>query len=217
MNSDSMQILDIHTHHQPPYPEGIIAMAPEKLPAPDAFPGQLYSVGVHPWDVRGMGLSPAEKTRLREAAQRDDVVALGECGIDSVHEGAAPLFSQLLALKAQVEISEEVGKPLILHCVKAQDIIIGVRKDLNAGQPWIVHGFRGKPTILKMLTDAGIYVSYGEKFNPDSVAATPLDRIFVETDASSVSIEEIIQSIRTIHPTLTPAQISQNLTSLLKG
>lgn len=205
-----MNILDLHTHLPAPRPGAIISCSPYELPLPDAFPEQLYSVGFHPWNINMSGLTPADLQTLRQAAERPDVVAIGEAGIDKAREGAAPLFAQMLAFKAQIDVSEELSKPLIIHCVKAHDIVIGLRKEYNPTQRWIIHGFRGKPSILQMLLDAGIDVSYGELFNPESVALTPLDRVFAETDESSLSIEEIISSLHNINPQITTNLISAN-------
>ena len=66
---------------------------------------------------------------------------------------------------------------------------------MNPTQKWLVHGLRAKPTVAKMLTDAGIYVSFGEKFNPAALAATPEEMILAETDESSLTIEEIISNL----------------------
>lgn len=208
-------ILDIHTHLPAPRPGSVIACSPDELPAPGAFPGQLYSVGFHPWDVTAAGLPDAQTESLRAALSRPDVVAIGECGIDLARKGAAPLFAQMLALKTQLGLSRETGLPVILHCVKAHDIIIGLRREYKPAQRWLIHGFRGKPTILAMLLDAGIDVSYGALFNPASVAATPADRLFAETDESPLPIADIITRLTESNPAATPAAIAANAAALL--
>lgn len=197
-------ILDIHTHKAPPYPEGIISLSPDKLSTETDFPGQLYSIGYHPWEIPFAGISPEQLAMLKKEAQRPDVVAIGETGIDMAKEGIAPLFAQMNTFKAHVDVSEAMELPLIIHCVKAHDIIIDMRKELKPAQRWIIHGFRGKPTILKMFLDAGIDISYGEKFNPDSVAFTPPDRMFAETDESPLPISDIIDSIKLLNLQFNP-------------
>lgn len=62
----------------------------------------------------------------------------------------------------------------------------------------VVHGFRGKPQLAKQLLNAGFAISYGEHFNPESVAVTPLDKLCIETDESEMPIEEIYKKIATI-------------------
>lgn len=209
-------ILDLHTHLPAPKPQGIISCRPEELPLPGAWPDQLYSVGVHPWDLTADGISEKDLEALRMSVRRDDVVALGECGIDLARAGAAPLFSQMLALKSQIEISEVIGKPLILHCVKGFEVIIGLRKDHRPSQRWIIHGFRGKPSVAEMLLRAGLDLSYGERFNPESVAITPVDCLFAETDESTLPVEAIISSLNLANPEVNTSVISSNILSLLQ-
>ena len=183
------KILDIHTHHASPQPEAVICCSPDNF---SPVEGQLYSVGIHPWTV-AEGVTDEIWEKLEEALSHPQVVALGECGIDIPKGGM--LFKQMQVFKRQIDLSEKLGKPLIIHNVKAQDIIIGIKKDLRPTQPWLVHGFRGKPTIAKMFTDAGIYLSFGEYFNEATIAEIPENYIFAETDESQLTINQIIKRI----------------------
>lgn len=210
-------ILDLHSHLPAPKSSAIISCMPGELPAADAFPQQLYSVGVHPWQVDAGNMGEASFDSIIAAAQRRDVVAIGECGIDLSHSGAAPLFEQLLTLKSHIKLSESLHLPLIIHCVKAWDHIIALRKEFTPGQRWIIHGFRGKPQVLEMLLKAGIDVSYGENFNPQSVALTPIEHLFAETDESSLPIEEIIDRLARYNPAVNSATIAANISTLLVG
>ena len=181
--------LDIHTHHPAPQPLGVISATMDNF---SPVEGQLYSVGIHPWDTNTMpGLAEWEK--FENIVSLPCVVAIGECGIDKTKGGL--LFKQMLIFNRQIELSEKLGKPLIIHDVKAHDIIVGLRKDTEVKQNWVVHGFRGKPTVAKMLTDTGIYLSFGEKYNPAAFPMVPMDKILAETDESPLSIEEIITNL----------------------
>ena len=68
----------------------------------------------------------------------------------------------------------------------------------NPSQKWIVHGFRGKPQLAGQLLKAGIDLSFGEKFNPESIQITPIERLFIETDESAMPIERIYEQIARI-------------------
>lgn len=202
-------ILDIHTHREAPQPESVISCRPGEF---SPIEGQLYSVGIHPWDV-AQGITPDTWKQLEEALAHPQVVALGECGIDIPKGGA--LYKQMLALKKEIEMSESFGKPLILHNVKAQEMLIGIKKDIKPSQPWVVHGFRGKPTVAKMLTDAGMLLSFGERFNEATLASLDKELIFAETDESALSIEDIIAHMSSIRgEDLTPV-IAANTALLL--
>lgn len=182
-------ILDIHTHRPAPYPDGVVSLRNFDV---NPVEGQLYSAGIHPWDTVDV---PGDDTfaRLEKLAREKQVVMIGECGVDPAK--GAPLFRQLQILKRQIDLSERLNKPLLLHCVKSADIIMGLKRDLNPRQPWIIHGFRGKPEQARQLTGKGIYLSFGEKFNPATVISMPDDMILAETDESLLSITEIIETL----------------------
>lgn len=189
--ADMIQCLDIHTHHPVPQPQAVVSVSCDGF-SPDT--GQLYSLGIHPWTTDRM---PDENqwADFQLKAAMPEVVAIGEAGIDKLK--GAPLFKQMLIFKKQIEISEKLRKPLIIHDVKAHDVIVGLKRDLDLTQKWVVHGFRGKPSVAKMLTEAGIYLSFGEKFNPETPRTVPRHLILAETDDSSLTIEEIISGLST--------------------
>lgn len=184
-----IRCLDIHTHHPAPRPLAVVNTTPDGF---NPLEGQFYSIGIHPW-LTTDNPSEEEWKLFEKLAMHPAVVAIGECGIDKFKGG--PLYRQMLVLKRHIEISEKVSKPLILHDVKAHDIIVGLRKDMNPTQNWVVHGLRTKPSVARMLTDSGIYVSFGEKFNPDTPRVVPREMILAETDESSLPIEEIIAAL----------------------
>ena len=183
--------LDIHTHHPAPQPQAVVSVGIEDF---NPIEGQYYSVGIHPWQTT-RNITVEEWAQLDRIAALPCVVAIGECGIDKLKGG--PMFRQLLVWKHQIELSEKLGKPLIVHDVKAHDIIVGIKKDMLPTQPWVVHGLRAKPTVAKMLTDEGMFISFGEKFNPDTPAAVPQNLLLAETDESQLTIEEIIANLST--------------------
>lgn len=205
-------VLDVHTHHPAPQPEGIVALDPAGLPAEGLYPHQFYSVGLHPWSLEGISGASADRwDALEQSARRPDVVAIGETGIDTVRAGAAPMAGQLNAFRRHVELSEQLGKPLVIHCVKAQDMILGVKRDMKPSQPWILHGFRGKPTVLQMLVQAGLYISFGPQFNPASLTACPAELILAETDEAPGRIQDVIASLESVRHDVTPDLLASNM------
>lgn len=184
-------LIDIHTHLSDTCStlNAIVNCEPNEFKPVD---GQLYSVGVHPWTL-GEGREVVDKQTLLRVASHSQVVAIGESGIDMLRGGV--LFQQMLVFRQAVEVSEELSKPLIIHCVKAHDIIAQLRREMKPRMDWIIHGFRGKPTVAQILLQSGCSLSYGELFNSESLAVTPLDRLYAETDTSTLSIDAIVQAL----------------------
>lgn len=201
--------LDIHTHHPAPQPLAVVSASLSDF---NPLEGQLYSLGIHPWESAKI-LSKEEWNRFEQLASLPSVVAIGECGVDKLK--GVPLFKQLILFQKQIELSEKLKKPLIIHDVKAHDVIVGLKRDLNPAQKWLVHGLRAKPTVAKMLTDVGIFISFGEKFNPQSLLTTPPNMILAETDESSLSIQEIILNLSEVYCKDLTGLIESNTASFL--
>lgn len=187
-------LLDIHTHKEVPQPEALadIRVTDSRGTIPVLIPDQLYSAGIHPWDISTCDIPEALEC-MKDIAGNKSVAAIGECGVDILQGGA--LYLQLNIFRQHVEISETLRKPMIIHDVKADDIICGLRRDLAPVMPWAIHGFRGKPAAAAALVRSGCYICFGEKFNPDTLRSVPVDRILAETDESTLSISEIIDNM----------------------
>ena len=154
-----------------------------------------YSVGIHPWDTAA-DIPDAAWAMLAAVAEQPQVVAVGEAGIDKERGGA--MFRQLLTLRRHVELSERLRKPLIIHDVKAHDIILGLRRDLSPAMPWCIHGFRVKPSVAEMFTRRGIYLSFGADFNEQTVRAVPQEYILAETDDADIGIKTVIATLSAV-------------------
>lgn len=186
-------ILDCHTHHAAPQPEAVISLAPADLHLAAGMPAQLFSAGVHPWHAA----EASEETfaEVERLAALPNVVAVGEAGIDTLR--GAPMFQQMLAFRRQVEISERARKPLIVHNVRAHQQIIQLRRDLGAVQPWVIHGFRGRPEVADMLlrASADIVISFGPQFNPAALRAVPAGRRLAETDDADATPRQVVEAL----------------------
>lgn len=197
-------ILDIHTHHPAPQPNALVCSSPEDF---SPVEGQLYSVGIHPWETSDE-ITDETWSLLESVCANPQVAAIGECGIDQTKGG--PLFRQMLVMRRQIELSEALRKPLVIHNVRAHDIIIGLKKDLKPRQHWMVHGFRGKPSVAKMLTDHGIRLSFGARFNEATISAVPVEFMLAETDDDTVEISDVITKLSVLRATDLTSRIISN-------
>lgn len=167
---------DIHTHDPEAGSDSVVSVRPGDPMRPDRF----YSVGIHPWDTEELVGESTIEQLLRDASAAN-VVAIGEAGLDALRGG--PMERQEALFRLHVALSEELGKPLIIHAVRTFDRLIRLRRELGPSQRWIIHGFRGKPQLAADLLRHGFDLSFGHRYNPDSFTLTPPDRRWRETDA----------------------------------
>lgn len=182
-----MTFFDVHTHHLPLHPEQAIVSHAIGSTQPDGS-GAYLSVGIHPWYLEAQE-AEVSLENLRQSLQDDRVVALGEAGLDRLR--GCPLDMQISVFRHEVALAEEYCLPMVIHCVRAFNELIQLKKELRPRQPWIIHGYRGKESGVADLLRHGCYVSFGAKFQPEAVRAVPLHRLFIETDEVEESIAEI--------------------------
>lgn len=148
-----------------------------------------FSFGVHPWNSHIYQRS----INFLEHLNLPNCLAIGEIGLDKLK---GPDFNtQTLVFEKQIELSESLELPVIIHCVKAWNEMKVLKRKLKPLQPWVFHGF-SKANILEDVLSEGLFVSFGEAVirNPKLREASknvPLEKLFFETDDSNVSIETI--------------------------
>lgn len=174
--------MDFHTHNIMAT-DAIINMSKAWLLSPELFKPRAeatYSVGIHPWWTIDKDETERMLHNLPQLLSHPQVVALGECGLDALQ--GASLEEQERIFIAQIAFAEKFNQPVTLHIVRCFDRLLRLKKQLKPTTQWTVHGFRGKPTLAQQLLRAGLDLSFGVHFNPQSYELTPPTRRHRETD-----------------------------------
>lgn len=184
---------DIHCHAlNAHYPQAIVNLSPATaLQSLDSSTHLYFSCGIHPWDAHTATQQDTEL--LRQLAGNKRIVAIGECGFDKNAQATSDQQASLFAL--HIALAEMVKKPMIVHLTGYYPVFFKLLAQHKPTQPCIIHGFRGKPELAKQLLQAGVYLSYGANYNPQSVLATPVHRLCVETDCAPQTIEQVYSGI----------------------
>ena len=154
--------------------------------------GDYVSVGIHPWNAGDA--SEACFSLLQTVTERcPNVLLLGEAGLDKLRPVGLSLQENIFHL--QVTLSEVCRKPMVIHCVRAVDELLRIRKTVCPRQRWIIHGFRGKAEQAGQLLRAGLDISLGERFNPSALRAIPLERLWLETDMAKTTISSVYSAV----------------------
>ena len=123
---------------------------------------------------------------LRDLAQHDRAVAVGETGLDYFRD-RAPRDRQRRLFEAQLELAADLRKPVVIHTRDADtdtaDVLAGFDGTV------VMHCF-SSPGLLQTVIERGYYVSFaGNLTYPkasdlrSAAAQVPGDRILVETDS----------------------------------
>ncbi len=196
-----LQILSLDTHE---IADGDFGARPETTVLPNqsseqswdaALPSHHYfSLGIHPWFIERQDIATAIQL-LNAAGRNPNLLAIGECGLDK--SIGMPLELQVEVFTRQIELAEQLSKPLVIHCVKAFNELVQIKKTHKATSAWIIHGFNANPVLAAQLIKHGCYLSFGAALlNPRShagqvLAGIPPDRLFLETDTADVPIGAI--------------------------
>lgn len=138
--------------------------------------------------------------KLREIALAPEVVAIGECGLDyfRIHDDdMATRKIQKEGFIAQLHLSRDLKKPLMIHCRAAFPDLIDIlehhKSSLNS-PAGAIHFFSGNLEEAKKLIDLGFVFTFGGvvTFSQDYeevIKFLPIENILPETDAPYVAPE----------------------------
>jgi TatD DNase family protein len=192
-----MKFIDIHTHADS-NSNSVISIL-------NCYPTSIdfsvpFSIGIHPWFINQKTVEQ-DIHFIKEQLQHKNCYAVGECGLDKLSE--IDFSIQLTFFKEQIELSEDLKKPLIIHCVKSFQEILHIKKEIKPKQRWIIHGFNKSNQIASELLKNGCFLSFGKLLltSPklqEVFSNTPLDKVFLETDDSEINILAIYEKAATI-------------------
>ncbi|CAN5596367.1 TatD family hydrolase [soil metagenome] len=145
-------------------------------------------VGIHPHDAST--LDDAAFSELEARAQREEVVAVGEIGLD-YHYDNSPLDVQRAAFARLIALARAVKKPIVIHTREAAADTLAILEAEGARDVGgIIHCFSEDWAFAERaiamdfdVSFSGIVTYKSAKTVHDVAARAPIDRIHVETDS----------------------------------
>ncbi len=183
-----------------------VASSRQAVSLADEYPALFAAVGIHPTDLEKLDDLVLEE--LRSLAKHPRVVAIGEIGLD--YYWVTDLDGQSHqrdALHKLLGLARNLHKPVIIHAREkddaehgacAEDLISILEqwvRQLGTGDeappaPGVLHSYSGSLETALRALDLGFYigvtgpVTYKNAVSRRQViAAIPLDRLLIETDA----------------------------------
>ncbi len=156
------------------------------------YPGFVFScLGLHPEDIIKLGEKQIDNYADFVRSNKDNIVAVGEVGIDNFHvktdadrEKCRDVFARFIGL------AKEIRKPLVIHAREDNGEAARILEEHGA-KDVILHCF-GSPQLIDVVLRNGWFVSIPtlivrSKKHARIARDFPLERILTETDSPFLS------------------------------
>lgn len=166
---------------------------------------------------------------LEDFVQREPVAAIGEIGLDfreDYSKNSEMRHRQAGAFVVQLQYANRIGKPVVLHVVRAHDEALRLLKLSTPKSSGMVHSFNSNWSVAKRYLDLGLMISIGTSVLQSSASLAevlqkiPSDRLLVETDSpdqkprgqdgpfnSPIQLIRVVEAIASLRAE-TPARIA---------
>ena len=161
----------------------------------EEFPFVFGALGVHPHDAGKMKETHFEF--IKNHIEHPKISAIGEIGLDYYYE-YSPRDIQKQVFLRFLTLALERQMPVVIHTRDAEEDTMDILKEYGAKLKGVVHCFTGSIALAGFIIENCPHLSLGftgvitfknaEKIR-DVIRATPLERIFIETDSPFMAPE----------------------------
>jgi TatD DNase family protein len=166
----------------------------KSLELAESIEGVFATAGMHPHDASAFDKEAG--ARIEELLHDPRVLAVGECGLDFFRMHS-PKEDQELVFKVHIALSNDTGKPLVVHVREAWPDVLRVL-DEGSAERVVIHCFSGDAEIARECAARGYWMSFAgnvtypknEGFR-QAAKALDIDRILVETDSPFLAPQKL--------------------------
>lgn len=158
------------------------------------YPEIYVAVGFHPHNAKDWNHST--KQELRELAQSDKVVAIGEIGLD-YYRNLSPREKQRSVFQEQLDLALEMELPVVIHNRNSIDDLMSCIESWSArlpttlrSAPGVLHANSADLENTHKFIEAGFFIGVAGPITYKKAevlrritAELPLERVILETDA----------------------------------
>ncbi|GAB2889332.1 TatD family hydrolase [Streptomyces mayteni] len=151
------------------------------------------AVALHPNEAPRLdadGALDAALDEIAELAERREVRALGETGLDYFRTGPDGVAAQQRSFRRHIGIAKELDKTLVIHDRDAHDDVLRILREEGAPPRTVFHCFSGDVAMAEVCAAEGYFMSFAGNVTfgsaqplRDALAAAPPELLLVETDA----------------------------------
>lgn len=157
----------------------------------EPYPFIKLSAGIGPWGAQDS--LDEQLAVLENQLLKNEVVAIGEIGLDNYHKYGTVENQQYL-LARQIELANRLGKPVIFHNREADSQFISLLGRTTFAKRGIFHCYQGGGELARLAIEQGFYLSFAgpltykaNKGMQDLFASLPIEHILLETDSPYLS------------------------------
>lgn len=155
---------------------------------------EIYAaIGIHPHNALDIARKSGNAYQeLEKLARKDNVVAIGEIGLD-YYRNLSPQDAQQEVFRQLIRLAKRVNLPMIIHCRDAAEDTLAILKEewhnsTDTNIAGVFHAFSGDETVLSFALEVGFYLSitgvitFAKSKLPEIIKLIPLDKLLIETD-----------------------------------
>ena len=153
------------------------------------YPAVRIALGIHPQVVPELGDDEQlDAGALARALAEAGAAAVGECGLDG---GTPDHAAQEAIFRAHIRAARALGRPLIVHVLRAHDVAPHLLREERAGDVGgVLHSYSGGAALVPVYRDLGMCFSFagpvgypGARRPVEAARAVPPELLLAETDA----------------------------------
>ena len=191
-----LPFVDAHTHFLPKKGDLLVCADLSSCEIlPELSPKKvLFSTGIHPAKTEVENME-----HLRRKIEKNPAFsAVGECGMDKYL--SIDLSKQKELFLQQALLAYEMERPLVIHCVKAWDLLYECAKKVpqKKERRWLIHSFRGDLPLAEDLLRHNFTLSLAPqlvKNMPQRVKQMKNLPFLLETDDSEEDMATLYQKV----------------------
>lgn len=156
----------------------------------DKYSDVYYSLGIHPYFL--VEFQHSDLDLLHQLAMSSDLIAVGECGLDS---SISNMQLQQQVFEAQIELANTTKKPLIIHHRRSHHLIHQSFKVCKPKFGGVIHSFTGSIQDANKYIDLGFKLGVGGSITYDranktrqTLASIGLEHLVLETDSPDMPL-----------------------------
>jgi TatD DNase family protein len=151
-----------------------------------------FAIGLHPYFFCDHQTQHMDELAQLAILHRDEIIAIGECGIDS---SIVDVEKQSLIFIAHITLANKLKLPLIVHHRQSHHLIAQAFKQNKPKFGGVIHAFSGSLQQARAYIKMGFKIGVGgvityqrAKKTRHTISQLPLTSLLLETDAPSMPI-----------------------------